>query len=148
MSLTTNKLRTLLANGGVNLSSDTLKAVLVTSGYTPNADHNFLDSITASTSKELSGTGYTAGFGGSGRKTLASVTVTQDDTNDLAVFDAADLTWTAINAGTVAYVAIVKEITDDAHSPILAVLSLSPAVTTNGGDLTIQFSASGLITFA
>ncbi len=144
-SITTNKGRTLIANGSVDLLTDTLKVMLLSSAYTPNKDHNFISDISAN---ELSGTGYTAGFGGSGRKTLAGKTVTQDDTNDLAVFDANDVTWTAINAGTVAYAAVVKEVTSNADSPVLAVLDVSPDVATNGGDWTLQWGALGLIKLA
>jgi hypothetical protein len=144
-SITTNKGRTLIANGSVDLLTDTLKVMLLSAAYTPNKDHNFISDISAN---ELSGTGYTAGFGGAGRKTLASKTVTQDDTNDLAIFDAADVTWTAINAGTVAYAAVVKEVTSNADSPVLAVLDVSPDVATNGGDWTLQFGALGVIKLA
>ena len=148
MSLRSNYFASLLfgASPGISLTSDTLKVMLVTSAYTPNPDDKYVSAITGGTSKELSGTGYTAGFGGSGRKTLASVVVAEDDTNDLGTFTAANVTWTAINAGTVAYAVIVKEVTDDAHSPIVAVLTISPAITTNGGDYTIQWSAGGILT--
>lgn len=144
-SITTNKGRTLIANGSVDLLTDTLKVMLLSAAYTPNKDHNFVSDLGAN---ELSGTGYTAGFGGAGRKTLASKTVTQDDTNDLAVFDAADVTWTAINAGTVAYAAVVKEVTSNADSPVLAIIDVSPDVATNGGDWTLQWGAQGVIKLA
>jgi hypothetical protein len=147
-SLTTNKLRTLLLRGAsgspaLNLLSDTIKVMLVGSGYTPNKDDNFVAAITGGTSKELSGTGYTGGFGGSGRKTLASKAVTQDDANDVAYFDAADLTWSAIDAGTVAYLAVIKEVTSDADSPLLAIVDVTEVVT-NGGDYTVTWAADGL----
>ncbi len=145
MSLTSNKVRALLLNGGIDLDTNTLKVILVGTSYTPDKDHNFVDSITGGTSKELSGTGYTGGFNGSGRKTLASVAVTQDDTNDKAYLDAADVTWTAINAGTVAYAVVIKEVTSDADSPIIAVVTISPNVVTNGGDYQIQWAADGIL---
>lgn len=148
-SVTTNKLRELLLKGAsaspdLDLLDDTVKVMLVGSGYTPDKDHHFVDSITGGTSKELSGTGYTGGFGGSGRKTLASKAVTRDDTNDVAYFDAADLTWSAIDAGTVAYLAVVKEVTSDADSPILCIVDVEPNVVTNGGDYTVTWAADGI----
>lgn len=144
-SITTNRGRKLILDGTVDLLTDTLKVMLVNGSYTPNKDHNFASSLNT---YELTGTGYVGGYGGSGRKTLASKTVTQDDTNDVAVFDAGDITWTAINAGTAAYAAIIKEVTNDAASPVLAVIDLSPDVVTNGGDLTIQWGAGGILSFA
>lgn len=143
-SITTNKLRELLLNHGIDLLADTIKVMLVDTTYTPDKDHDFVASITGGTSKELSGTGYTAGFGGSGRKTLASKTVTKDNGADVAYFDAADVTWTAINADTAGFVAVVKEITTDADSPLLALVDVSPDVATNGGDYTVTWAADGL----
>jgi hypothetical protein len=143
-SITSNKLRQLLLNSGINLLTDTIKVMLVSSAYTPDKDHDFVTSITGGSSKELSGTGYTAGFGGAGRKTLASKTVTKDDTNDIAYFDAADTTWLTISAGTAAYAAVIKEVTDDTDSPILAVVDVSPDIPTNGGDYTVQWAATGI----
>lgn len=127
--------------GRVNFLGDTIKIMLVTSGYTFNRDHDFVSSASGS---ELSGTGYTGGFNGSGRKTLGSKTITEDDTNDRAVYDAANPSaWTAINAGTVAAAIIIKENTSDADSDLIAYLDGS-AVATNGGDLTVSFHTDGL----
>lgn len=146
-SLTTNKLRALLLNPSLtptlNLLTDTIKVMLVNTAYVPDKDHDFVSSITGS-SNEISGTGYSAGFGAAGRKTLASKTVTQDNSGDVAYFSAANLTWTAINAGTIGAIAIIKEVTSDADSPILAVVDLSPDIVTNGGDFTINWAAGGL----
>jgi len=128
--------------GTINLLSDTIKVMLLSSGYTPNKDHEFVSDLGAN---ELSGTGYTAGFGSASRKTLASKTVTKDNGTDKAYFDAADVSWTAINAGTAAYAALVKEVTTDADSPVIAVVDLNPDVATNGGDYTIQWNAAGII---
>ena len=118
----------------INYLADTaIKMILVTSGYTANRDHDFVSSIGAN---ELSGTGYVAGFNGSGRIALASKTITEDDTNDRANYGAANPTWTGINAGTVAAAIIVKEITNDAASELIAYLD-GVAKVTNGGDLTV-----------
>lgn len=140
-STTTNKLRQLLLNNGIDLLADTLKVALLSTAYTPNPDHDFFSSASAN---ELSGTGYTGGFGGSGRKTLASKAVTKDDAADVAYLDAADVTWTAINAGTVGFLAIIKEVTSDADSPLLCIVDVSPDVATNGGDYTITWAADGI----
>lgn len=128
----------------LNLVGDAgVKVMLVNTSYTPDKDHDFVASITGGTSKELSGTGYTAGFGGSGRKALSSKTVTKDNGADVAYFDAADVTWTAINAGTIGYAVVIKEVTSDADSPILAVIDVADLVT-NGSDYTEQWAADGL----
>lgn len=126
-----------ILNGDLLVASDTLKAMLVTSGYSANKDDDFVADTTPG-SNELSGTGYS-------RKTLASKTVTRDDTNDRAEFDAADLTWTGINAGTAAAVIIYEEVTNDADSVLIAYIDSGGfPVTTNGGDLTVAWNAQGI----
>lgn len=132
----------------IDLLNDTIKAGLSSSTHTADRDDDFLDDGTGSDfqSGELSGTGYTAGFGGAGRKTLASKTITVDKTNDRAEFDCADLTWTGINAGTPNKLTVLKEITNDAASKAIANIDDGGfPVTTNGGDLTVQVNAEGLI---
>lgn len=136
-----NKGKTLILDGSLSLLSDTIKVMLVTSSYSFNADDHFANTPAAN---ELSGTGYAGGFAGSGRKTLASKAVTENDTSDRAEFDAADVTWTAISAGTAAAVILLKEITNDAASPIIAYIAFT-AVVTNGGDLTLQWDATGIL---
>jgi hypothetical protein len=132
----------------VDLINDTIKVGLSTSVHTVDRDDDFLDDGTASdfSSGELTGTGYTAGFGGAGRKTLASKTITVDKTNDRAEFDAADVTWTAITAGTAAQATLLKEITNDAASKLIANVDTGGfPVVTNGGDLTIQWNVEGVL---
>lgn len=130
-------------SGEIDWVNDTIKAMLLDNGYTPDKDHEFVSEISAS---EISATNYTGGYGGAGRKSLASKTITKDDTNDRVVFDAADPSWTSLGGATndtVAYLAIIKEITNDAASPIIAIIEASTAQSTNGSDLTWQFSADG-----
>jgi len=126
-----------------DLDGDTIKITLIDAGYTPDKDHDFADDFVSSTN-ECNVTGYTRGFGGTLRKALASKAVTYETTPNYAVFDAADITWTAIGGATndtIATAVVLKEITNDAASPMLLQLDVSPDVTTNGGDFTIQFAA-------
>lgn len=126
----TNGLRDVL-DRTIDLNGDTLKAILVTSGYTPDKDHQFASSLT----NELSGTGYTGGFAGSGRKTLAGKAFSTDTTNDRVEWTFTGVLWSAINAGNPKYLIICKEITNDAATRLIAYLDLGTVVT-NGGDFT------------
>lgn len=130
----------------LDLLANTIKVGLSTSTHVPDKDDQFLDDVGADdfVDGELSGTGYVAGFGNSGRKTMASKTVVYDTTNNRVEFDAADITWTAINAGTIAHATLLKEITNDAASPIIAEVDVADTVT-NGGDITITWDAQGII---
>ena len=97
----------------IDLDGDTIKMMLVDDTYTPDADHDFVDDVVGD---ELSGSGYTGGFAGSGRKTLAGKAFSTDLANDRAEFTCTALTWAAIDAGTAAYRILIKEITNDASA--------------------------------
>jgi len=120
----------------INFSSDTIKVALVTSTYSPSIDsHDFFNDIT----NEVSGTGYTAGGA-----TLASKTVTQDNTNDKAVFDAADVTWTT--SSITARGAILYKSTGVAStSPLIGYIDFGADKTSDGGTFQITFNTEGIL---
>ena len=124
-----------------------LKAMLVTSSYVADRDDDVVDAAGANDAidHELSGTGYTGGFGGSGRKVLASKSLTVDKANNRVEFDCADIVWTAINAGTPSQMLIIRELTDDTATRLVSHHDSGFPVTTNGGDLTVTIDAEGLI---
>ena len=83
---------------------------------------------------------------GDGNEGLAGKTVTQDDTNNRAEFDANDVTWTGINAGTAAACVVYKDTGNNATSPLIAYIDSGGfPVTTNGGDLTITWNSQGIV---
>jgi hypothetical protein len=82
------------------------------------------------------------------RKALASQTVTEDGANARAEFDATDVTWTALGAGTraVAGMLVYRHITNDTDSvPIAWIDTGGFPITANGGDLTVQWSVEGIL---
>jgi hypothetical protein len=127
----------------IDLDTDaSIKIMLVDTGYTPAKTHDFVSDCTPGTN-EIVATNYTTGYGGAGRKALGTKLVQEDNTNMRCVFDAADVTWTTLGGATndtVATAIVFKEITSDAASPMILQLDISPDVTTNGGDFTIQFA--------
>lgn len=130
----------------IDLIVDTIKVMLCTSSYVADRDNDFIEEgANDANEHELTGTGYTAGFGGSGRKTLGSKTITVDKANDRTEFDAADVVWTAISAGTASQALVVKEITNDLASVLIAHIDTGGfPIVTNGGDLTIAWNAEGI----
>lgn len=129
------------ATAKIDWKSDTIKAMLVTSSYTPNVDDDFASTPAAN---EISVTGYTPGFAGSGRKTLGTKTATVNDTADRGELGAANITWTTLGAGaTIAGVVIYKHNTSDADSPLICYLDVTDTVT-NGGDISLTF-AGGIV---
>lgn len=129
-----NRAKFLLATGALDLVTNDIRVLLTTSTYVPNPDHNFVSDVT----NELVGAGYA-------RQALAGKTVTEDDANDLAYFDADDATWLGINAGTAARIVIFKFVTNDADSPLVASLDLLPSVLTNGNDMTVVWAGNGIL---
>ena len=80
------------------------------------------------------------------RKTLASVTVTVDDTNDRVYIDAADAVWTAAtgNACGALLICYDPDTTGGTDADIIPISKHDFAVTPAGGDITAQFNAGGI----
>lgn len=80
-----------------------------------------------------------------GRKTLASVTVTTNDTNDRVEVDAADVTWTAAtgNAVSAAIICYDPDTTGGTDSDLIPLVKLDMVVTPGGGDITLVFNSGG-----
>ncbi len=128
-----NRLKYNLMKKLVDLSTDTIKVMLLTSSHAFNADHNVKADIDTN---EISGTGYTAGGA-----TLANKTVTQDDTNDRAVFDADDVSWTS--ATFTARHAALDDVT--ATNNLLCSIDFGSDKSVTSGTFTIQWAAAGII---
>ena len=122
--------------GSIDLVNDTIKVILV-NGYTVDADnHQYYSDVSAS---EVSGTGYTAGG-----QALANKTVTQDNTNDKAVFDADDVSWanSTISAdGCILY----KDTGVATTSPLICYMPFGSTVSSNNTEFKIQWSSNGIL---
>lgn len=122
-----------IMEGDIDLLADTIKAVLVdTADYTYSNAHNFLDDVPAG-ARATNGTG-----------TLASKTSTVS--SNVWTFDAADLTLSAVTGDQSEIVIVYKDTGNEATSNLILKLDLSSAVTPNGGDIILQWNASGLAT--
>jgi hypothetical protein len=110
--------------GSIVILTDNIKAVLVDTGaYTVSIDtHEFLSDIASGARIATSGN-------------LASKTST------LGVFDAADVTLTAVTGTTVEAVVIYKDTGTASTSPLIAYIDTATGlpVTPNGGDETITW---------
>lgn len=127
------------ANGTIDMDTDTFKVMLCTSSYSPSKLHNRRDDIT---NEVANGNGYTTGGA-----TLASVTFTQDDTNDLAKFDAADVTWAASTI-TARYAVVYKSLGGASSAdPLVKVFDFGSDKSSVGAAFTLQFHADGILQF-
>jgi hypothetical protein len=120
-----------LTNGDVAFASDTIKAMLLAT-YTPSASHDTLaDVLGAGT--ETTGSGYTAGGATLGSKTIAAA-------SNVTTLDAADLSWTTSNPGTLsaAYLVYYKSTGVNSTSYVLAYEDLGGTQTaSNGGAFSV-----------
>lgn len=92
---------------------------------------------------EFDGSGYT-----SGGAALASEAVAVDNANNRGEFDANDVTFTAIGAGTrnIQAAIVYKFVTNVTSSiPLVFIDSGGFPFNGNGGDITIQWNAEGII---
>lgn len=144
-NLTYNEGRHRIWSREIDLTSITMmKVSLHTATYVANKD----DASMSACTNELTGTGYQAGWGGTGRKALASIVVSTDNANDWAKYTAANFSWTAINAGTAAALVLHAAITSDAASyPVVYIDGGFGPTATNGGDLAVNVGANGLWTW-
>jgi hypothetical protein len=121
----------------INLTTDTLKVMLVGTSYTFDPDHQFV-STSGVSSNEVAPTNYV-------RKTV-TVTITRQDSNDRAVVVISQPTWTALGGAsnaTIKGAILFKDTGSDATSPLISFHELSPTtLATNGSDFTITFDAT------
>jgi len=128
-----NKGKFLLASGGVSLLTHTIRVMLVDSSYTFDPDDQFVDDIAAD---EIGVSGYS-------RQTLANKDIVQDDLNDLARFEADDISFGALAAGeTIGGAAIFRQVNDDTDSPLIAFYDLTDLPTDGGSVLLTWANAS------
>lgn len=112
-----------ILSASINFSSDSIKAALVKNTYSVNlSTHEYLTDIST----------YVLNTA----QTLSSKAVTN------GIFDAADVTYTAVTAGDTALAVVLYKDTGTAGtSPLIAYIDTITGfpLATNGGDITIQW---------
>lgn len=121
-------------------ANDALVAVpLETSGLVSDAtmkDYDTLAELLAGASNEQTTMG---------RKTLASVTSTVDDTNDRTDADCADFVWTGATGNAISKVVICydPDTTGGSDADLIPLTAHDFVTTPNGGDITAQVTSGG-----
>lgn len=120
-------------------AGDDMRAILCMTNTTADTDVDG-DNTDDLTLDEMDGANYA-------RKTLDNQTVTTDDANDRAEFDADDLVYTSLGNGTrqIQGVLIHEHITDDTSSFPFAWIEFASTVNPGGATLTVQFNAEGIV---
>ena len=82
------------------------------------------------------------------RAILSNLAVNKDNVNDRAEFDADDEVFSSINAGTAQAALIYLHVTNDTDSiPLIYIDQTDFPIVTNGGDVTLNFNAEGILQF-
>ena len=121
----------------VDIATDTLKIMLVTSSATVDVDAT--DYINDVNANEASATGYTAGGA-----TLGTKSVTLTGASNKVVIDAADPSWTLTTSISFRYAIIYKDTGVASTSVILCSIDFGSTQTVSGV-LTIQLDADGFM---
>ncbi len=131
-----------IADGTIDLDTDSFRAVLVTSSYTPN--QNTDDTWSDVSANEVSGTGYTANG--------VSASITLSRSNLVVTADTADVSWSSSTI-TAKYLLIVHDADGNGSlattDRLLAYVDLDTgggSVSTTNGTFTVTINASGLFT--
>lgn len=125
-----------IMNGSIDLDTDTIKGMLVTSSYTPNQDtHDNIDDVT----NEVTGTGYTAGG-----QAFANKAVTVDNTDNEGVFDADNLVWTTSTI-TARGLVVYKDTGTPSTSKLICYFDFGSDQISSSGDFTFAPNAEGIV---
>lgn len=139
-------LRAIMA-GELDLNAHDIRVALLMTNTTADTENGGKTTISGgsgfTTLDEFDGSGYV-------RKQLATEAVNKDDANDRAEFDADDVTWTALGAGTrsVAGILVYRHITNDADSIPIAWIEFASAKTPDGSNFTVEWDAEGILQIA
>ena len=115
----------------IDYLNDTVVVLLLTGA--PDID---ADTFISDLSGEVSGGGYT-------RKTLASKTITTDNTNDRAIFDAADVQWTSLIADF-RYIVVSQSTGNDSTSRCITTIDIGATQSIDAGTYDITWPTSGV----
>lgn len=131
MGVLYNEALTSIVKGEIDYLNDTIVAILTTDDGDIDADQ-YISDLTG----EITGGGYS-------RQTLASKTVTTDDTNDRTIADAADLQWTALT-NTFRYIHIAQSTGNDATSRLITKIDTGSSQTIDNGTYDVTWPTSGV----
>jgi hypothetical protein len=133
-----NSFKGKIMDGSIDLDTDNINVSLHTSAFSANIDTmTFYSDVTGT--EVASANGYTTKG-----KTLGSPVVSIDTTNDLAYFDAADLTW-ATSTITARYALIWKNSGTNTTSPLVGYVDFGADKTSDNGNFIITWSSAGIL---
>lgn len=136
--------------GTVSLSGDMVqglvRVILLSGSYVPDIDsHSKYRDLSAHEVNLHGATGYNAG----GLAVSGSITVAQDNTNDRATIDAADVSWTSSTI-TARYAALVKVRNGGLNKEldnVIGYIDFGSNQSSSAGTFSLQWNSVGVIAF-
>ena len=126
-----------IMNGAMDLDTDDIRVALVLTGHSSNRDDDLFSGFSAL--GECTVANYS-------RQALASEAVNIDEAGNRALFDAADSVFSSLTTGeTITGVLVHKHHATPGSEVPIVLFVLGTAIPTNGGDVTIQWNASGIM---
>lgn len=130
-----------ILRAGHNFATGDFRVILVMTNTTADTDQDMEFVGDIGTLDEYDGASYV-------RKALANEAVTDDAPNNRGEFDADNVVWTALGAGTrqAAGMILYRHVTNDADSPIIGWIDTGGfPFSGNGGDVTVAWNAEGIL---
>lgn len=134
MGLLYNEALTSIGKCEIDYLNDDIVVILTTADGDIDND-TYISDLTG----EITGGGYT-------RKTLASKTITTDDTNNRAIFDAADAQWTGLT-NSFRYIHVAQSTGNDATSRLITKIDTGSTQVIDSGTYDITWPVSGVFNF-
>jgi len=129
--------------GTIDFSTDDMRVALLMTNTTADTEKDKATIAGFTTVDDFDGAGYSAGG-----SALAGEAVAEDGANNRAEFDATNLTFSSLGAGTrqIAGALLYKFVTDfNSSLPVAWIDSGGFPITANGGDITLQWNAEGIL---
>lgn len=126
-----------LGDGSIDWDTDSFKVAFLTSSHTPDTDN---DVYFSDLDNEVSGGGYTTGG-----YSLANNSVSIDNTNDRAKYDADDVSATGLTT-TFRYLVVYKNTGTPATSPLVCMVDLGSDYALTNGTMDITWNTAGVFT--
>jgi hypothetical protein len=142
------KLKKYLADGTIDLDSNSLYLLLVTNSYVPSLSHAVLADVIGSPSPEVEAIGSPDNGYDTGGALIANKTLTEIASPSQLAFDADDVTWTALTATFRYGILYASGTLNGVVDPLIGYLLFdnTPAdITVTGIDYTVQWAATGII---
>jgi len=136
-SIISNRFFYNLIAGLLDLDTDTFKMAILNNTHSQDKDDDVWSDISAN---EVSGSNYTAGG-----ETITTPAISQDDTNDKAVWDCDDVPWTNVTFTSGRYACVYDTTVADT---ICAIYDFGADKSPSGDDFTVQINTDGLLSLA